>query len=223
MRSNTQDALAATSREQALSRIKLGGPRALANHELLALLGIELDAEALAAAGGLSGLFDEPSDLLDGDGLPSDDVERIQAMLELHERWMAARLERGGPLNTLAQTKRYVTARFRGRRDEAFACIFLDAAQRIIAMEEIFRGTVGNASVHPRVVVRRSLVHNASGLIAVHNHPSGNATPSNAGRVITRRLVRALSSVDVRLFDHLVVGYGECVSFAERRILPRDF
>ena len=214
------DGLAAASRKSALSRMQRAGPRALDDHELFALLDIDVDAETLAGAGGLRELLDEPTDRLHEDSLPPGNLERIQAMLELNERWMAARLERSGPPLSLADTKRYLAARFRGRHDEVFACVFLDVHHRILALEELFRGTVNGTTVHPRVVVRRCLVHNAAGLIAAHNHPSGVPHPSEDDRAITKRLVSALALFDVNLFDHIVVGDGECVSFAEKRLLP---
>ena len=104
----------------------------------------------------------------------------------------------------------------RGRANEVFAAVFLDNRHRVIAFEELFHGTVDGASVHPRVVARRALAHNAAALIACHNHPSGVAEPSLADRAITGRLRDALALVDVRLLDHFVVGDGEVVSFAER-------
>ena len=100
-----------------------------------------------------------------------------------------------------------------------FACLFLDNRHRLIRFEELFRGTIDGASVHPREVVRQALAHNAAALILAHNHPSGVAEPSGADRQITRRLVDALALVDVRVLDHLVVGRGEAFSFAEQGLL----
>ncbi|VAW93941.1 UPF0758 family protein, partial [hydrothermal vent metagenome] len=93
---------------------------------------------------------------------------------------------------------------------------FLDTRHRVIEFEELFRGTIDGASVHPREVLRRALAHNAAAVILAHNHPSGIAEPSRADRHITERLTDALALVDVRVLDHLVVGDGEVVSFAER-------
>ncbi|MFZ0485850.1 MAG: JAB domain-containing protein, partial [Arenicellales bacterium] len=90
---------------------------------------------------------------------------------------------------------------------------------RVIRFEELFRGTIDGASVHPREVVRNALGHNAAAVIVAHNHPSGVAEPSAADNALTRRLQEALAMVDIRLLDHLVVGDGEAVSFAERGLL----
>ena len=197
-------------------RLDRAGPAALASHELLALLGLRLDAPALAAAGGLRGLCDDPRDTLRESAVPRDDLLRVQALLEVHARWMEARLHRDGCLASPADTRRYTAARLRGARAEVFAVLFLDTRHRVIAFEPLFRGTVDGTGVHPREVVRRVLVHNAAAVILAHNHPSGVAEPSRLDRAITNRLVDALSTVDVRVLDHLVVGDGETVSFAER-------
>jgi DNA repair protein RadC len=106
----------------------------------------------------------------------------------------------------------------RDRPYEVFACLFLDTRHRVIAFEELFRGTIDGASVHPRELVRRALEHNAAAVILAHNHPSGVAEPSAADRQITTRLKDALALVDVRVLDHCVVG-DEIVSFAERGLL----
>jgi DNA repair protein RadC len=86
----------------------------------------------------------------------------------------------------------------------------------VIVFEELFRGTINGASVHPREVIRRALAHNAAAVILAHNHPSGVAEPSEADRQLTHRLQAALELVDVRVLDHIVIGDGESVAFAER-------
>ena len=206
--------------ETLFARIERGGPAALEDHELLGLLGLDVDPATLAASGGLRELLDDPDDLLHVVLLSPENRARVHALHEVHARWMEARIERdGGPLTSTARTRRYVEARLRGYRNEVFACLFLDARNRVIAFETLFRGTLDSASVHPRVVVRRALGHNAAALMCMHNHPSGVAEPSRNDHVLTKRLAEALALVDVRLIDHFVVGDGECVSFAERGLL----
>ena len=203
-----------------LARIERAGPAALDDHELLALLGIDVDAPTLAAAGGLRGLLDDPGDRLRTVVLPRADRARVHALLDVHARWMEARLTRdGAPLTSPAHTRRYIEARLRGYRSEVFACLFLTNRHQVIAWETLFSGTLDGTSVHPRVVVRRALVHNAGAIVCAHNHPSGCAEVSSADRAITRRLAEALALVDVRLIDHFVVGDGECASFAELGLL----
>ena len=202
--------------ESVLARMDRAGAGALDDHELLALVGVDVDAATLAAAGGLRGVLDDPADRLCAVLLSREGRARVCAVLELNARWMESRLKREGPFTSPAHTSRYLAARLRGRANEVFAAVFLDNRHRVIAFEELFHGTVDGASVHPRVVTRRALALNAAALIACHNHPSGVAEPSLADRAITGRLRDALELVEVRLIDHFVVGDGEVVSFAER-------
>ena len=205
--------------EALLARVERAGPAALDDHELLGLVGVRLDAATLAAAGGLRELLDDPDDTLRSFLLAAEDRARVHALHELHARWMLARLRRDGALTSPAHTRRYLEARLRGLRNEVFVAIFLDNRHRPIAYEALFQGTVDGATVHPRVVVRRALMHNAAALVVAHGHPSGVAEPSIADRAITKRLAEALALVDIRLIDHFVVGDGETVSFAERGLL----
>ena len=102
------------------------------------------------------------------------------------------------------------------REHEVFAMLFLDNQHRILAYEELFRGTLSSASVYPREVVKRALALNAAALILVHNHPSGHPEPSRADIEITQRLQSALALVDIRTLDHLVVASNGVVSLKER-------
>ena len=102
---------------------------------------------------------------------------------------------------------------------EVFAVLYLDNRHRVLAFEELFRGTLNGTAVYPREVVKRSLALNCAALILVHNHPSGNPEPSTADEVLTQRLREALSLVDVRVLDHLVIGCEGVVSFADRGLV----
>jgi DNA repair protein RadC len=113
----------------------------------------------------------------------------------------------------------YLRARIGAHPYEVFACLFLDQRHRVIAFEELFRGSIDGASVHPREVVRRCLAHNAAAVIFAHNHPSGVAEPSQADRDITAELKRALALIDVRVLDHFIVGSGPPTSLALRGLL----
>ena len=115
--------------------------------------------------------------------------------------------------------REYLCLHYAGQEREVFGCLFLDNRHRLIAVEEMFLGTVDGASVHPREVVKRALKLNAAAVILAHNHPSGVAEPSQADELITARLRDALALVDIRVLDHLVVGDGACVSFVERGLL----
>lgn len=149
-------------------------------------------------------------------GLGDASYAALHASMELARRYLESRLRRGTPFSSPADTRRYLTARLRRHEHEVFACLFLDNRHRLIDFEELFRGTVNGASVHPREIAKRALHHNAAAVIIAHNHPSGVAEPSQADRSLTRRLQDALALVDVRVLDHVVVGASETVSFAER-------
>jgi DNA repair protein RadC len=107
----------------------------------------------------------------------------------------------------------------RDLQHEIFGCLFLDNRQRVLSFQELFRGTIDSAHVHPREVVKEALARNAATVILVHNHPSGLAEPSEADEYLTRRLKEALALVDIRVLDHLVVGDDVCESFADRGLL----
>ena len=137
-------------------------------------------------------------------------------------------LEREGDYASNAETvtcpeasKQLAFIRLANKPDEYFAVGFLTNRHRLIAFERLFRGTVDGASVHPRVVVRRALEHNAAAVLLAHNHPSGETQPSQADQRITQRLKDALALIDVRVLDHLIVGsrLEDTVSFAERGLL----
>lgn len=102
---------------------------------------------------------------------------------------------------------------------EVFAVVFLDVQNRVLAIEEMFRGTLSQTSVYPREVVKAALAHNAAAVILSHNHPSGSAEPSRADEALTQTLKAALALVDVRVLDHMVVTRATVLSFAERGLL----
>ena len=123
------------------------------------------------------------------------------------------------PILTSPQaSKDYVKLQLATYEHEVFACLFLDNKHRVIAFEKLFRGTIDSSSVYPREVVKASLSHNAAAVIFAHNHPSGVAEPSQADVNITNRLKDALTLIDVRVLDHLIVG-EEVISFAERGLI----
>ena len=128
---------------------------------------------------------------------------------------IARRYRSGSPALTSPQrTREYLNLHLGALDYEVFGCLYLDNRSRLIAIEDLFRGTIDGASVHPREVVKSAIHHGAAGCIAFHNHPSGVSQPSQADEVITRRLRDVLSLVDVRLLDHLIVGES-VFSFAE--------
>ncbi|MGB9430060.1 MAG: DNA repair protein RadC [Gammaproteobacteria bacterium] len=142
-----------------------------------------------------------------------------EEVVGLAERILRERVARGEPLTDPVLTRRWLVTRLSDRPHEVFAVIYLDNRHRVIAFEELFRGTLDGASVHPREVVKQALHHNAAAVIFAHNHPSGVAEPSDADRRLTQRLKDALALVDIRTLDHVVIGGVETVSFAERGLL----
>jgi len=109
------------------------------------------------------------------------------------------------------------------REHEVFGCLFLNNTHHLIAFEELFFGTIDGAAVYPREVVKRALFHNASALIFCHNHPSGVTEPSRADMAITEKLIKACSTVSIRVLDHIVVTCGECTSMAERGLMEVSY
>jgi len=144
----------------------------------------------------------------------SDDIV-ISTALKL----LAQRVAKGSLLSSPNAVKNYLRLRFADLQHEVFCLLYVDNRNRLIACEDLFRGTIDGATVHPREVVKAALRHNAAGVLIAHNHPSGVAEPSQADELITRRLKTALDYVDIRVIDHLVVSAGEAVSMAERGTL----
>jgi DNA repair protein RadC len=132
---------------------------------------------------------------------------------------LAIRVRKGAVMASPNAARDYLTMRLPPRDHEVFCCLFLDNRHRVICFEEVFRGTIDGASVHPREIVKLALARNAAAVILAHNHPSGVAEPSQADELITARLREALGLVDIRVLDHFVVGDVQCVSFAERGLL----
>lgn len=213
-------------REKLLAR----GPAALADAELLALLlrtgtagtGVLQFAQALLDRfGGLAGLLQADAVALKAVKGLGGDAKRamLAAVIEIARRSLAHRLAERTLLDAPQLVKEYAALRLGGLAHEVFAVLFVDAQLRLITMEELFRGSLTQASVYPREVVKRALALNAAAVVLVHNHPSGVAEPSRADEALTQALRAALALVDVRVIDHLVVGSGEVVSFAERGLL----
>jgi len=130
--------------------------------------------------------------------------------------YISRRIRRGAALTSPRATRDYLTLRFGMREHEIFCVIHLDKRHRMIDCQEMFRGTIDGASVHPREIVKEALQRNSAACILVHNHPSGVAEPSRADELITERVKAALALVDINVLDHLIVAGGEVVSMAER-------
>lgn len=176
---------------------------------------VEVAQDLLAHHGSLRGLLGATAPH-PGAGLGPARHASLQAALELARRHFRQGLEAGSVLGSPADTRAFLVAQLRDRPYEVFCCLYLDNRHRLIRFEELFRGTIDGATVHPREVLRQALAHNAAALIVAHNHPSGVAEPSQADEMITRRLKEALALVDIRLLDHVVIAGADAVSLAER-------
>lgn len=215
----------ARPREKLLAR----GPGALADAELLALLlrtGIQgqpvlLMAQALLDQfGGWPGLLAaQVSDLGKVKGLGPAKRAEIAAVLEIARRSLATQLRSQPMLNHHEAMAEFVRLHLGSLAHEVFAVVFLDAQLRLIVLETLFRGTLTQTSVYPREVVKRALELGAACVVLAHNHPSGDPEPSAADISLTERLKAALSLVDVRVLDHLIVGKGSVVSMAQRGLV----
>ena len=211
----------ARPREKLLSR----GAAALSDAELLALLlrsGIrgknvlQLAQELVDRFGGVAGLLHMPAEALKTvKGLGPAKRAELVAVLELARRALAQQLTQKPLFNTPQAVRDYLQLQLGGLHHEVFAVLFLDSQHRLIALEEMFRGTLTQTSVYPREVVKQALTLNASSVVLAHNHPSGTAQPSRADEALTHTLKAALALVDVRVLDHFVVTASQAVSMAE--------
>jgi DNA repair protein RadC len=212
-------------REKLLAR----GAQSLSEAELLAIFlrtgvagktAVDLARDLLGEFGSLRNLFEaERSRFCTSPGLGLAKYAQLQAVLEMVRRYLHENMRRGDALSNPAATREYLTAKLRGREHEVFVCLLLDTRHRVIAYEEVFRGTIDGASVHPREIVKLALTHNAAAVILAHNHPSGVCEPSRSDVRLTERLRDALLLVDVRVLDHLIIGDGPALSFAEQGLL----
>ena len=198
-----------------LERLRCRGPESLGDDELLQLLLGRGSARLLRERGSLSAVLTTPLP----EATPNRRYARIAVVLELARRHYAAVMQSGSALSGPTETRQFLRAQLRDRPYEVFCCVYLDNRHRVIAFEELFRGTIDGAAVHPREVVRQALAHNAAALILAHNHPSGVAEPSRADELITLRLRDALALIDIRVLDHLIVAGSETLSLAERGLI----
>ncbi len=212
-------------REKLLAR----GPGALADAELLALLlrtGIagkgvlQMSQELLDSFGGVASLLHASADDLKRiKGLGPAKRAELVAVLELARRALSEQLKARQVFESPDALKQYLQLHLSTRSYEVFAVLFLDAATRLLAMEELFRGTLTQTSVYPREVVLRALHHQAAGVVLAHNHPSGSVRPSQADEAMTQTLKAALGLIDVRVLDHVIVAGGQAFSMAEHGLI----
>ena len=228
----------ARPREKLLAR----GPAALADAELLAILlrtgmagkGVLQLAEELLSQpatctatgqvsggfGGIAGLLHTSSDdLRRTKGLGPAKRAELVAVMELARRALAQQLRQRTAFDSPDAVKQYVQMHLAHKGHEVFAVLFLDSQHRLLALEEMFRGTLTQTSVYPREVVLRALHHHAAAVVLAHNHPSGSVQPSRAAEALTQTLKSTLALVDVRVLDHIIVAPGCALSMAEQGLV----
>lgn len=208
-------------REKLLCR----GASSLSDAELLAIFlrtgtkgvtAVDLSRLLLKQFGSLNALMHaNQTDFCKGHGLGRAKYAQLQAVVEMARRYLRESIDSKSVLSNPSDTKQFLKSQLAHQQREVFACLYLDNKHQIIAFEELFFGTIDSASVHPREVVKSTLKHNAAAVIFAHNHPSGNATPSQSDIDITQQLIKALQLIEVRVLDHLVIGSGDAASLAE--------
>ena len=214
----------ARPREKLLAR----GPQALSDVELLAILlrtgmagkNVFQLSQELLGPDGIAGLLHasvHSLKLVKGLG-PAKQAELL-AVFELARRALSQRLKEREAFHTPGAVKQYLQLQLAHKNHEVFAVLFLDHQNRMLAMEELFRGTLSQTSVYPREVVLRALHHQAAAVVLSHNHPSGSVQPSRADEHLTQTLKASLALVDVRVLDHIIVGQGQALSMAEQGLL----
>ena len=216
--------LDARPREKLLAR----GPQALSDVELLAILlrtgmagkNVFQLSDELLGPDGIAGLLNAtvPSlKMVKGLG-PAKQAELL-AVFEMARRALSQRLKEREAFHTPGAVKQYLQLQLAHKNHEVFAVLFLDHQNRMLAMEELFRGTLSQTSVYPREVVLRALHHQAAAVVLSHNHPSGSVQPSRADEHLTQTLKASLALVDVRVLDHIIVGQGQALSMAEQGLM----
>lgn len=205
------------------------GPGCLSDAELLAIFlrtglpgisALDLARVLLRESGDIRRLLDmQAAEFCALKGMGLAKYSLLQAALELSKRYLKIELTQRQLVRSASEAMDYLVLELRHRREECFLALYLDSQNQVIDSVELAVGTVSSAVVYPREVVKSALHYNAVSVIFAHNHPSGRAEPSESDIQLTRSLVGALASVDIVVFDHIVIGDGEAVSFAERGLL----
>lgn len=215
--------------ERPREKLIADGPARLSDGELLAVLlgsgrrgltAVDLARNLISDFGSLRQLLCADSrDCLSRHGIGPARYATLQAALEIARRYFLQVMRSGPELNSPDDLCRFLHTQLRDKPYEMFCVLYVDAHNRLIRFEELFRGTVHEAGVHPREVAREALRQNAFGVILAHNHPSGVPEPSFKDINITRHLKEALALLDVQVLDHIIVGEEYCVSFKVRGLL----
>jgi DNA repair protein RadC len=215
--------------ERPRDRLLAHGAAALSDAELVALLlrtgtagssALDVARVLVGRFGGIAGLLAAPAaDVAAVRGVGPAKCAELAAVVELARRSLIEAARACDVLESPQAVRDYLRLLLAARPYEVFVGLYLDSQNRLLAAEELFRGTLAQTSVYPREVVKAALANNAAAMIFAHNHPSGVAEPSRADELLTQALKQALALVDIRTLDHFVVAGGRLTSFAERGLL----
>ena len=215
--------------ERPRERLLKLGPAALSEAELLAIFlrtgiagknAVELGRDLMRRFGGFQRLFAASfEDVSAIRGLGPAKYVQLQAVVEMARRALSEQIGERDAMSSPRAVRDFLSLSLGNRPHEVFVALFLDAQNRLLGSEELFRGTLTQTSVYPREVVKTALRYNAAGVIFAHNHPSGVAEPSRADELLTQTLKQALSLVEIKTLDHFIVAGTRTVSFAERGLL----
>jgi len=215
--------------ERPREKLLAQGASALSDAELIAIFlrvgvagksAVDLGRDLLQQFGSLNGLFSANlSQICQVHGMGESKYCQLQAIFEMSRRALSEEMQVRDALSSPNQVRDYLKLALSTMQREVFLVLFLDVQNRIIADEALFEGSLTQASVYPREVVKRALYHNAASVIVAHNHPSGLPNPSVADEQLTNMLKQALTLVDVRLLDHFIVAGNQIASFSERGLL----
>lgn len=216
--------------ERPREKLLQAGAATLSDAELLAVFlrvgaagktALDLSRELIGSFGSLTQLFAaDPARLAAFKGMGQAKFAQLQVVPELARRALAESLRAPRPLGTSRAVRDYLRLTLSQLPHETFHCLYLDTHHRLIASEELFRGSLRQTRVYPREVARQALFHNAAGVIVAHNHPGGAAAPSRSDVTTTRRLAHALGTLDIDLLDHCIVAGNAVYSFAEHDLMP---
>ncbi len=215
--------------ERPREKLLAGGAMALSDAELLAIFlrtgvagksAVDLARDLLTRFSSLNGIFAASiEEICQVHGMGESKFVQLQAIFEMSRRALLEQMQQRDILTSPQAVRQYLSLKIGALPREVFMVIFLDAQHRVLAVEELFSGTLTQTSVYPREVVKRSLHHNAAAVIFAHNHPSGVPEPSQADESLTEALKAALNLVDIRVLDHFIVAGNQVLSFAERGLL----
>lgn len=211
--------------ERPREKLLAQGASYLTDAELLAIFlrtgvsgksAVDLARQLLSEFGSLRALLDADLNSFSSHlGLGAAKFAQLQAVIEMGKRHLAEKLQKGSVMDSPQIVSDFLCAQLRGEPHEVFGCLFLDSKYHVIAYENQFYGSINESRIYPRQIVKRCLYFNAAAVIFTHNHPSGNTEPSHSDKVLTKELIKALSYVDVKVLDHLIIGEDKPFSMAE--------